>query len=486
MTMHNHQALSRLNGREAFVMQETVDSFVSNLTQFSRTEPERGIVLEASARESLEFCYSVSPREAADRKPFIYSDGLAIIPIHGSLLNRFGGSWGFVTGYQSIRRQMNSALEDDDVKMLVFDVDSPGGETAGCLELADEIRASREIKPSIAVVDSLSASAGYALASAATRMVATPSSKIGSIGVYIMHADFSAALDQAGIQITYVEAPKGGMKTAGSQYRRLDKKAEQYLQAFVDASYDSFVALIAENRGIEDSAIRETEARVFRAEEALALNLIDEVKTPSEAVSSFLAELADDDATESEDEEMTEATSAPTAEQIQAAVTADRERMTAIKALPEAAEKPKLAETLAFGGYTVEQAKPILAAAASETAVTLPDASKSDDQRTAAIKALPEAAKRPKLAETLAVGGYTAEQAKPILAGAAEENAAAPKVDEQNHLDAAMERTKQPEVGAGSGEGSGSGGDAPTESEQAAAILKDHGAATGRSYEPAK
>jgi signal peptide peptidase SppA len=241
----------------------------------------------------------------AERKPFIYSDGLAIIPIHGALLNRFGGSWGFVTGYNAIRRQMNAALEDDDVKLLVFDVDSPGGETAGCFELAEEMRASREIKPSIAVVDALSASAGYALASAATRMVATPSSKIGSIGVYIMHVDFSGSLDQAGIQITYIEAPKGGMKTAGSAYRKLDKRAAEYLQAFVDASYEDFVAMVAENRGLDDAAIRETEARVFRADEALALGLIDEVKTPSEAVSTFVAELADDEPSEEEDEEMT-------------------------------------------------------------------------------------------------------------------------------------------------------------------------------------
>jgi signal peptide peptidase SppA len=421
---------------------------------------------------------------------------VAIIPIHGSLINRFGGSWGFVTGYQAIRRQMNAALEDEDVKLIVFDVDSPGGEAAGCFELAEEIRASREIKPSLAVVDSLSASAGYALASAATRMVATPSSKVGSIGVVAMHIDFSGALDQAGIEITYIEAPKGGMKTAGTPYRRLDKRAEAYFQDFVDAGYEDFVALIGENRGLEDAAIRETEARVFRAEEALALGLIDEVKTPSEAVSTFLAELADDEPSESEDEDMTtpktpangaaapEATSAPTAEQIQTAVAADRERMAAIKALPEAAEKPKLAETLAMGGYTVEQAKPILESAASETAATLP-AVNADDQRTAAIKALPEAAKRPKLAETLAVGGYTAEQAKPILAAALEETAAAPKVDEQNHLENAMGATKHPNVGAGAGEGGGPGGEGPSESELAAGILADHTAATGRRYETA-
>lgn len=466
--MHNHQALSRLNGREAFVMAETVDSFVSNLTQFGRTEPERGPTLEAAARESLEFCYSVSPRSDAERKPFIYSDGLAIIPIHGSLLNRFGGSWGFVTGYQAIRRQMNSALEDDDVKLIVFDVDSPGGETAGCLELAEEIRASRDIKPSIAVVDSLSCSAGYALASAASRMVATPSSKIGSIGVYIMHTDISGALDQAGISISYIEAPKGGMKTAGSPYRSLDRKTQAYLQDFVDKSYDEFVALVVENRGMDDAAVRETEGRIFRADEALAQSLIDEVKTPSEAVSAFVAELADEEPIESEDEEMTtqtktgsEATSAATAAapapaaaapaaapavsqaDLQAAIREDRQRMATIKALPEASKLPKLADQLATAGYTVEEATATLKAAVADLPTEAPAGQGQQQQQTA------------------------------------------PAVDEKNHLDAAMQNSQQPNVGAGT-EGGGNGGEGPTEAEQAQSILGDYSAASGRRFEQAK
>ena len=471
--MNNHQAVSRINGREAFVMPDTADLFVSNLTQFARTDPDKAGALETAARESVEFCYSVGPAPE-DRKPFIYTDGLAIIPIHGALLNRFGGSWGFVTGYQAIRRQMNAALEDEDVQLIVFDVDSPGGETAGCFELAEEIRASREIKPSIAVVDSLAASAGYALASSATRMVATPSSKIGSIGVFIMHVDFTGALDQAGIQISYIEAPKGGMKTAGSAYRRMDKRTAEYLQAFVDASYDEFVSLVSINRGLEDAAIRETEARVFRADEALALRLIDEVKTPSEAVSSFVAELADDEPNEEEDEEMktqgqggSEATSAnngqggdqgqgqgaapapavaaaPSTADIQAAIREDRQRMAAIKALPEAAKLPKLADQLATAGYTVEEATAALKAAVAD----LPSEPSGDQ------------------------GGQGQGQSG---------------VDDTNHLENAMDKSQHPNVGAGGDKGGqGQGGEGPSDSEQAASILQDHAAATGRKFEPAK
>lgn len=466
--MHNHQALARINGRVAFVMPQTVDSFISGLTQFAGTDPENAGKLEAAARESIEFCYSIGSAPAETRKPFIYNDGLAIIPIHGALINRFGGSWGFVTGYQAIRRQMNAALEDEDVQLIVFDVDSPGGEAAGCFELAEEIRAGREIKPSLAVVDSLSASAGYALASAATKMVATPSSKIGSIGVVAMHIDVSGALDQAGIEITYIEAPKGGMKTAGSPYRRLDKRAEAYFQDFVDAGYDDFVELIVQNRDLADTAIRETEARIFRAEEALALGLIDEVKTPSEAVSSFVAELADDEPSEEEDEDMnaktgqtsaapaaaapaagseaTSAAAAPDQATIDAAIRADRERMSAIKALPEAAKLPKLADQLACAGYTVDEAKASLAAAVAD---------------------LPTEAPKPAAETTTAAPA-----------------AAAPAVDQTNHLAAAMDQTKQPEVGAGSGEGQG-GGNEPSESDQAKTILSDFSAATGRTFERA-
>lgn len=472
--MHNQQALSRINGREAFVLPDTADLFVSNLTQFARADPEKAGALEASARESVEFCYSVSPAGDVPRKPFIYADGMAIIPIHGALINRFGGSWGFVTGYQAIRRQMNAALEDEDVKLIVFDVDSPGGETAGCFELAEEMRASREIKPSIAVVDSLSASAGYALASAATKMVATPSSKIGSIGVYIMHVDFTGALDQAGIEITYIEAPKGGMKTAGSAYRKMDKRTADYLQAFVDASYEEFVAMIVANRGLEDAAIRETEARVFRADEALALGLIDEVKTPSEAVSTFVAELADDEPNESEDEDMktqgqggSEATSGNTnenagagegqggaapqanagasADEIQAAVTADRQRMAAIKALPEAAKLPKLADQLATAGYTVEQADAVLKAGVAD----LPTAPAGEN------------------------------------AGAGEGQGGS-SVDQTNHLANAMENSEHPNVGAGAGEGGSNAGGEQTDESLAASILASQSAATGRKLIDAK
>lgn len=452
-------ALSRVNLRDTLVMRETVDLFVSNLAQFAETDSAKAADLEDAVFSSLESTYGFGQSSRDDRKPFVYQDGFAIIPIHGALLNRFSGSWGFVTGYQAIRRQMNDALEDDDVKMLVYDVDSPGGESAGCFELAEEIRESRNVKPSIAVVDALSASAGYALASAANQMTATPSSKIGSIGVFAMHVDLTGALDQAGVKITLIESPQDGMKTAGSPFKPLDTESLKYFQAFTDATYEDFVQLVVENRGLGADVVQETKARVFRADEALAIGLIDAVKTPSEAVSSFLAELADDDSTEDGDEDM----------------------KTPVKPAAEAtSEAPAVAPAPAAAAPAAAAADP----AAIQAAI------REDRERMSSIKALPEAEKRPKLADKLAVDGFTVEQAKGILGAAAEETAAVttpvvpaavvPGVDEQNHLDAAMDKTKHPEVGAGGDKG-GQGGEVTAE-DQTAQILSDQGAAVGRNF----
>jgi hypothetical protein len=130
-------------------------------------------------------------------------------------------------------------------------------------------------------------------------------------------------------------------------------------------------------------------------------------------------------------------------------VTADRERCAAIKALPEAAKLPKLADRLALAGYSLEEAKAALEAGVAD---------------------LPTEAPKP--------AAEPAAEPKP--------SAAAPKIDEKNHLEEAMDRTKQPEVGAGSGEGGqGGGGDAPSDADQAKSILADFSAATGRKFEQA-
>lgn len=372
-------AISRFSFNDALVLEGTVERFMSNLQEFMSAKPEEAEAREQAIRVQVEQTYyggSVGPEGPS--KPFIFHDGIAVIPVHGVLINRFNRSWGFITGYNYIRNMLRAALDDDDVKLIAFDVDSPGGDAPGCFEVCDEIRASREIKPSIAVVDTLAASGGYAIASSATRMVCTPSGSVGSVGVYWIHADLTERHKQMGVKYTIFEAPMGGAKMDGAPYGQMSERASKEAQERVNKRWDEFVALVAENRGMDPDAVRETQARVYRADEALALTLLDAVSTPSEAVADFLGELASDEPLDQDEEELNmdmpkdQAALTALIEQTKTtaaadAVTADRTRRREIMSLPEASKRQKLATTLADTETSVEMAKTILGAAAEET-----------------------------------------------------------------------------------------------------------------------
>jgi signal peptide peptidase SppA len=296
------EALSRVDSRDMLILTDTATRVMSDMTKFAQTTTEEGAALEVTSRESLEAVYGFGSGNDEDRKPFVYQDGIAVIPIHGTLLNRFNSSWGFATGFQYIRRMMNAALDDDDVEVIVFDVDSPGGEAAGCFELCREIMASRRVKPSLAMVDSTAASGGMGIAASATVVYAIPSARIGSIGVYRMHVSYEDALKQAGIKVTFAQA--GDFKTDGNPYKDLPPRVLDEWTESAKKTWDDFITLIAESRDMDEDAVRETQARIYRADEALAKGLINAVKTPTEAVAAFLAELADDDFSTDDEEEI--------------------------------------------------------------------------------------------------------------------------------------------------------------------------------------
>ncbi len=122
--------------------------------------------------------------------------GTAIIPVIGSTVNRgawIGASSGLVS-YEGLKFQLAHAATDASTKSVLLDFECPGGEAVGAFEAAAVVRAVAEMKPVVAVVNGLCASAAYAMASGATRIVTTPSGISGSIGVVMLHADVSGAM----------------------------------------------------------------------------------------------------------------------------------------------------------------------------------------------------------------------------------------------------------------------------------------------------
>ena len=361
-------ALSRMNLAHAMIPASATDITVANLRQLAEVTDET--LEQASAdRQRQNMMGAYGYRSVGPEKPFAYSDGVAVIPIHGTLINRFYGSWGYATGYNFIRSQLAAALDDEDVKLIVFDVNSYGGEAAGCFELADEIREARIQKSLLAVIDSNCCSAAYALASGADRMILTPSGQAGSIGVIAMHVNIGEALKKSGIEVTIIA--EGAHKADGNPYEALSPEVLKETRASVAKSYGKFVDLVVKNRPKLDSkAVRATESRSYKADDALALKLIDAIQTPTEAVASFLAELGSDQPLDQEDDKMTtapDATETASADSLAqaaaAAKTAERARISSIQGSEEAKGNPALASHLALNtDMSVADAKAALVA----------------------------------------------------------------------------------------------------------------------------
>lgn len=213
---------------------------------------------------------------------------VAVIPIHGTLVRRTVGleAESGLTSYAGLATQLDAALASPDVAAILLDIDSPGGESGGVFDLADRIRAATQIKPVWAVANDMAFSAAYALASAASKVFVSRTGGVGSIGVIAMHVDQSEKDAQDGVRYTAVFA--GDRKNDLNPHEPISSEAHAFLKSEVNRVYGLFVETVARNRGIEASAVRDTEAGLFFGQAAVAIGLADAIGTFDDAFAQLL------------------------------------------------------------------------------------------------------------------------------------------------------------------------------------------------------
>ena len=214
-----------------------------------------------------------------ERVPYKVANGVAIIRIDGTLVNRgayVGASSGLIS-YEGIKQQLKTASHDTQVKSIILDMNTPGGEAVGCAECAAIVRQVAQQKPVVALVNGMAASAGYKIASAASKIVTTSSGFSGSIGVVLVHADSSEKLKKDGVAATIIYA--GDHKVDGNPFEPLPDSVKQTLQMQVDDLYSEFLTIVAEGRGekLTTEMARATQAKLFRGEKAIEAGLADEI-----------------------------------------------------------------------------------------------------------------------------------------------------------------------------------------------------------------
>ena len=214
-------------------------------------------------------------------------EGIAVIPIHGSLVKRSLGmeAASGLTSYGEIAAMLDAALADPQVSGILLDIDSPGGEASGSFELARRVREVAAQKAVWAVANDAAYSAAYAIAASAQRLFVTETGGVGSIGVIALHVDQSVKDAKEGYHFTAITA--GAHKNDYSPHEPLSDAAKTELQGEVDRLYSIFTEHVAAMRGLDLAAVRATEAGLYFGTNAVAQGLADGVQTLEATLSQF-------------------------------------------------------------------------------------------------------------------------------------------------------------------------------------------------------
>jgi len=222
----------------------------------------------------------------------ISASGIAVIGVTGSLVRKNIGveAQSGLMSYAEISQKLELAAADASVSGILLEIDSPGGEAGGVFELAQRIREINAIKPVWALACDSAFSAAYAIACAASRVLVTQTSGLGSIGVIAMHVDQTARDAQQGYRFTAVTA--GDYKGDLSTHEAINKGALARLQAEVDRLYGLFVEHVASMRAMAAKSVRTTQAACFFGPESIDVGLADALVRADQVIPEFAAYLS--------------------------------------------------------------------------------------------------------------------------------------------------------------------------------------------------
>lgn len=186
---------------------------------------------------------------------------------------------------QDVTAQLGMAEKDDEVKAIILKIDSPGGSITASDALYHEImeHRNRTGHKIVAIMMDVAASGGYYVALSADEIMAHSTTITGSIGVIFVRPKVEGLMGKLGVN---VEVNKSGRnKDMGSPFRQTSQEEERILQGLIDQMGQRFLNLVASRRRIDASTlVGVADARIYLADEALQLGLIDRIGYLRDAV----------------------------------------------------------------------------------------------------------------------------------------------------------------------------------------------------------
>ncbi len=207
---------------------------------------------------------------------FSREGNVAVLSIDGPM--RKGTSKFAGTSTVEIRSQLRAAVKDSDITSILLHIDSPGGQVHGTKELADDIAQANSVKPVIAQIEDMGASAAFWIASQASQIFANETGFVGSIGAFAVLVDNSELHERAGVKVHVVGT--GNMKGAGTEGTPITKEILADVQETVDSLNEFFLAAVMSGREMSRKEVEKlATGQTFIADKALGFGLIDGIQS---------------------------------------------------------------------------------------------------------------------------------------------------------------------------------------------------------------
>lgn len=231
---------------------------------------------------SEKFAVPVVERQVLDYGPYSEKDGektleethreIALFRIEGIIAGTGEENAAWV---RQMCREIEKAAEKPNVKAILLEINSPGGEVAAADSIYNAAKQAAETKPVIAYFSSLAASGGYYIGCAADTIIVHPESLTGSIGVIIQATNYAETFEKVGLKTHTFKS--GPMKDMLNGARPIQANEENYTQSLVSDTYESFLNIVAESRELDPATLRKEAAdgRVIKGTKAVEYKLAD-------------------------------------------------------------------------------------------------------------------------------------------------------------------------------------------------------------------
>ncbi len=197
---------------------------------------------------------------------------------------------GVISDARTPIRHLKRFREDPSIHAIVLRVDSPGGSVGPAQEIYREIIKTKKIKKIVTSMGTLAASGGYYVAAATDKIMASPGTLTGSIGVIMGYANIEKLLEKIGLVPIVVKS--GQYKDVGSPTRAMRSDEKQMLQDLSDAIHHQFIKDVADGRGLSVEKVRQVaDGRIVTGEAAREAGLVDRLGNLEDAV-QWAGELA--------------------------------------------------------------------------------------------------------------------------------------------------------------------------------------------------